>query len=330
MSRRQRTQASPSRRQEAPAPARPEAVVAPAQGSVAPSQQGPAVTPTPTLDAAAVASGSGYAAPASIDAAALDAVAAAVLLVVPAEQATQAAAHVPLLLRQSAEAGVTRPDEVAYLLATAEHESGFGATQFRRSEPLVEDHNPYVHNERKKSWSAELHAGSRAGRTVSAPTEDALDTLYWDSMYGGRLGNEKGTSDAANYRGRGFVQLTGRNNYAAMSEILNAEGFTYTLDGQTFGGPGGAAIDLVTHFDHVNRVPALASRILVEGSIRGTFTGVKLSDAINDAGTDFVDARAVINGTDRAEDIAAIANRYARVLRGPTGWASVFGRPAVG
>ena len=48
------------------------------------------------------------------------------------------------------------------------------------------------------------------------------------------------------------------------------------------------------------------------------------------AGTDFVDARAVINGTDRAEDIAAIANRYARVLRGPTGWASVFGRPAVG
>ena len=93
---------------------------------------------------------------------------------------------------------------------------------------------------------------------------------------------------------------------------------------------GFSAIDLVTHFDHVNRVPALASRILVEGSIRGTFTGVKLSDAINDEGTDFVDARAVINGTDRAEDIAAIANRYARVLRGPTGWATVFGRPAVG
>jgi predicted chitinase len=329
MSRRQRTQAPSSRRQESPAPARPIEAATPAQGAVAPSQ-GAVVSPTPTLDAAAVASGSGYVAPASIDAAALDAVVAAVLVVVPADQATQAAANLPLLLRQSAEAGVTRPDEVAYLLATAEHESGYGASRFRRSEPLVEDHNPYVHNERKKSWSAELHAGSRAGRVVSAPSEAELDTLYWDSMYGGRLGNEKGTADAANYRGRGFVQLTGRSNYAAMSEILNAEGFTYSLDGQTFGGPGGAAIDLVTHFDHVNRVPALASRILVEGSIRGTFTGVKLSDAINDEGTDFVDARAVINGTDRAEDIAAIANRYARVLRGPTGWATVFGRPAVG
>lgn len=34
-----------------------------------------------------------------------------------------------------------------------------------------------------------------------------------DSIYGGRMGNRKGTSDAFNFRGAGAIQLTGRSNY---------------------------------------------------------------------------------------------------------------------
>ena len=47
---------------------------------------------------------------------------------------------------------------------------------------------------------------------------------YW-SRYNGRedLGNRKGTDDGITYHGRGIFQLTGRANYAAMSERLHAD-----------------------------------------------------------------------------------------------------------
>ncbi|SFV63534.1 Carboxypeptidase [hydrothermal vent metagenome] len=88
------------------------------------------------------------------------------------------------------------------------------------------------------------------------------------------------------YYGRGFVQLTHKYNYEKFSKIMN--------------------IDLVGN-------PALALEfdnslfILIYGMIKGTFTGKKLDDYFNKAGSNFVKARKIINGTDKAKKIAILA-----------------------
>jgi putative chitinase len=42
--------------------------------------------------------------------------------------------------------------------------------------------------------------------------------LIADQAYGSRMGNHAGTDDGWNFRGQGFSQLTGRDNYAALSK----------------------------------------------------------------------------------------------------------------
>jgi predicted chitinase len=91
------------------------------------------------------------------------------------------------------------------------------------------------------------------------------------------------------YYGRGYVQLTWQRNYHHYGEILQ--------------------YDLAKNPDRALD-PALALFVLVQGFKLGSFTGHKITDYISGAGTDFVKARLCINGTDRAADIAAIAESY--------------------
>ena len=268
----------------------------------------PASSPDRILDAAQTNPTPQAATPAA-DSPALQAVIDAVLTVVDQGDLDRARDHVPGIVRQCALSGVDNADQVAYILATADHESGFGQERYSRSESLVEDHNPF--KQTASGWEARVHTN---GKTVRASTEEELEILYWDSAYGHKLDNSPGTTDARDYRGRGYVQLTGRTNYEEMTNHLNEVGFSYQIDGQTWGA-NGTPIDLLTHPDHVNRVPELAARILVDGSMLGSFTGRGLDQYINEGGSDFTNARRVINGTDRAADIAAIAERYAAVVR---------------
>jgi predicted chitinase len=103
-----------------------------------------------------------------------------------------------------------------------------------------------------------------------------------------QLGNTQ-RGDGAKFSGRGFVQLTGRRNCTDWGKRLG--------------------IDLVGN-------PALAmeidvaTRILVDGSLLGTFTGKKLSDYLHDKVTDWRNARRVINGLDKANLIAGCALKY--------------------
>lgn len=127
---------------------------------------------------------------------ALQAVVDSVLRVAPRHE--YARDSIPRILRQAAGANVRNANQVAYILATADHESDFGKPTFRRSESLVEDSNGF--SQRGGRWQATNHV---SGRRNTGSSRDDLEQKYWDDAYGGKLGNRKGTSDAANYRGRG-------------------------------------------------------------------------------------------------------------------------------
>ncbi len=61
--------------------------------------------------------------------------------------------------------------------------------------------------------------------------------------------------------------------------------------------------------------PAIGGEIAVQGMKWGHFTGERLATFVNDGETDYVAARRVINGNDRAGSIAATARKYEAALR---------------
>ena len=103
--------------------------------------------------------------------------------------------------------------------------------------------------------------------------------------------------DGAKYAGRGYVQLTWRNNYAKAGKECG--------------------VDLVTH-PELALSPEIAAKILREGMKRGWFTGKGFADYLPTATEallpDFVRARRIINGTDKAEQIAGYAMEFQRAL----------------
>jgi len=114
------------------------------------------------------------------------------------------------------------------------------------------------------------------------------------SAYEGRrdLGNNQ-SGDGVRYKGRGYVQITGRNNYTNWSKKLG--------------------VDLVGNPALAQR-PDVAARILVQGMRDGSFTGKKLSDYIGNGRMDFNGARRIVNGTDKASTFAATAQRIMSAL----------------
>lgn len=101
------------------------------------------------------------------------------------------------------------------------------------------------------------------------------------------------------YYGRGYVQLTWYENYERMGRILN--------------------IPLLQQPELALR-PDIAANIMFEGmtkslSLKGDFTGHYLEQYFNDTREDWVNARRIINGLDRAELIAGYAKRFYEILK---------------
>lgn len=94
------------------------------------------------------------------------------------------------------------------------------------------------------------------------------------------------------------MQITGRANYAKMTRVLKL----------------GEGENLITDPDQALR-PIVAYRIMSVG-LRGSFTGKKLSDYINDTRCDYLNARRIINGTDKWELIKNYAEKLERILLG--------------
>ena len=95
------------------------------------------------------------------------------------------------------------------------------------------------------------------------------------------------------YFGRGYVQLTWLRNYRKARDEIGVD-FVKSPD-------------LVMNKKH-------AAKILVIGSRDGWFTGRSLGDYITLSKSDFINARRVINGVDRAEDVAILARDYDALL----------------
>jgi len=100
------------------------------------------------------------------------------------------------------------------------------------------------------------------------------------------------------YYGRGFVQLTWYENYDNMGKILKVDLLNYPE----------LALD-----------KRIATKIMIEGMTKGAssfgdFTGKSLENYFNDKTTDWVNARKIINGLDKAELIAGYAKKFYEAL----------------
>lgn len=91
------------------------------------------------------------------------------------------------------------------------------------------------------------------------------------------------------YYGRGFVQLTWYENYQKAGSLLG--------------------IDLLNE-PELALDPSIATKIMFAGMFDGWFTGKKLNDYFNDHREDWVNARRIINGVDRAQLVSSYALRY--------------------
>lgn len=149
---------------------------------------------------------------------------------------------------------------LAYVLSTAWHETG------RLMQPVKETTSARNPNPSDAKAKEILTKAWKAGKLPWVKKD------YWSS----------------GWFGRGFVQLTHRENYERAGQKLG--------------------IDLVSDPSKA-MVPEVSALILVRGMLEGWFTGFSLPQA-----GDFLEARRVVNGTDRAGQIATYANGFLTAL----------------
>jgi putative chitinase len=116
--------------------------------------------------------------------------------------------------------GITTARRLQHFFAQIAHESG-GFT-------IREENLSYTAKRMTEVWPRRFPTIAAAQPYAKNPRALANKT------YGGRMGNRPGTDDGYDYRGRGLIQITGRDGYAQVGRI--------------------AGIDLVGHPDRANDV----------------------------------------------------------------------------
>ncbi|HEU4559351.1 MAG TPA: SH3 domain-containing protein, partial [Longimicrobium sp.] len=159
-----------------------------------------------------------------------------------------------LLTAAEADTDITDIRWLAYMLATVKHECA-------------------------NTWRAIEEYGKGKGRKYGEPVT---------------VTDPEGRSYTNVYYGRGFVQLTWKDNYQNMGQALK---------------------NRLLYEPALALQSDVAYRIMSLGMRKGSFTGKKLADYISGDKCDYVNARKIINGLDQAERIAGYATKLEAALR---------------
>lgn len=180
-----------------------------------------------------------------------------------------------------ADARKIKNEWLAYILATAQGESGLDYSK-RENMNYSEDRlRQMVANPNYKRWRDRING--RFSEYARQPMK--LANLVYHSI----LGNgDEASGDGWTYRGWGLVQITGRDNF------------------NKFGVNPESAVS----------APDMAARVLFDGMIAGLFTSKKLADYDVPGGFDFVGARRIINGQAQAAQYAENAQKWFDALDG--------------
>lgn len=135
---------------------------------------------------------------------------------------------------------------------------------------------------------------------LSTSFHETAQHMWPIEEYGKGEGHSYGEPDpetGQTYYGRGFVQLTWRDNYARATDILGLEGDR----------------DIEQHADRALDC-LIATRVMFQGMQDGWFTGKKLGNYFNDKADDPVNARQIINGNDQDDLIAGYHEKFLDAL----------------
>lgn len=203
---------------------------------------------------------------------------------VPRADRTAAMTAIPAIIDAARKAGTTDSNQLAYLLATAQTESDFGANM--------------VETGHSKAW--------------------------FNENYGRDDGNRPNTDDGYTFRGRGYVQTTHAGRYAEMSRQLALPDVPPRDCGGVAHARGRQQLEPALIADPDRLVePKLAAQALVVGVTHNLFThnAAAALDKTIPAGrkpgdADFYHARAIVNGIVKAQAqaIAENATTYAKIL----------------
>ena len=162
------------------------------------------------------------------------------------------------------------------------------------------------------SWAAYAFATAfHETAFTMQPVREFGGPRYFTKMYDvtgsrpklARANGNVNVGDGVRYCGRGYVQLTWRNNYRRAGQRLSID-----LEGNP---------DLALE-------PEIAAKIMREGMKGGWFTGKSFGSYLPGSGpadkAAFTQARWIINGTDKAAKIAGYAVRFQDALKAG-GWA---------